>query len=68
MHTHTYTEILSYWKKRQKLHILDIPDIPPVYIGILKAEITCEKPQNSPPQRPDPSQAAAICRGSRSSP
>ena len=60
-HAHTYihrnTKLLE---KRQKLHILDIPDIPPVYIGILKAEITCEKPQNSPPQRPDPSQVAAI--------
>ena len=45
-HAHTYihrnTKLLE---KRQKLHILDIPDIPPVCIDILQAEITCEKPQ-----------------------
>ena len=65
-HAHTYIHRnAKLLEKGQKLHILDIP---PVCIDILQAKTTCEKPQNSPPQRPDPSQVAVTWRGSRSSP
>ena len=71
-HAHTYihrnTDLLEKWQKLHILDILDILDIPPVCIDILQAKTTSERPQNSPPQRPNPSQVAVTCRGSRSSP
>ena len=71
-----------YWNTDTRTHIhstksnendhfllqLNSSYIPPVCIDVLTTEMTYEKPQNSPPQRPDPSQVAVTCRGSRSSP
>ena len=64
--THAHTYIHRNTRKKDKNYTF-IPDIPPVCIDILQAENN-KRPQNSPPQRPDPSQVAVTCRGSRSSP
>ena len=58
---HTNTHIHTKFQENYQIqHISHILLVSPVCIGTQNTEISHESYRNSPPQRPDPSQVAAI--------